>query len=168
MTNGGESEEDCMMHDQLGSEVDSEDVGEEGSIVIPEAWIVYSGAVPGRYSHYRSRRNQQEWEVTRNDRYRSNLREATWNWMERSSEILRGGSIRITDPTHPAFDYCGGLLEYKIGTHKADIQLREEVGWRRVGIIHRTMITKIHGTRNNTVSRCPPAVQNNIYHYRLT
>ena len=32
-----------------------------------------------------------------------------------------------------------------------------------MGIIHRTMIMKIHGTRNNTVSRSPPADQNNIY-----
>ena len=73
MTNEGESKDDGMIHDQLESEFKSEDVDAEESVVIPEVWPVYSGAVSGRHSYYRSRFNQQEWDVTRNDRCRSNL-----------------------------------------------------------------------------------------------
>ena len=162
MTNEGNSN-DGMMHDQLESEVESEDVDKEESVKIPEAWIVYPMVYPNMHSNYKSRRNQWEWEVTRHDHCRSNLREVTWNWMERSSEILCGDSIRVTDPTHPAFDYCGEVLEYNAGTHESNVQLSEAVEGRRVGIIHRTMITKIHRTTNNTVGRSPIAVRNNLY-----
>ena len=79
--------------------------------------------------------------------------------MERSSDLGCGDIIQIIDSSHPAFDYCGKVLNYNIGSHGAEDQLREEVEGRRVGIIHYIMIMKIYGTRNNSVRRYPQEVQ---------
>ena len=83
--------------------------------------------------------------------------------MERSSEILRGDSIKVTEPSHPAFDFCGQVLDYNAGTCEVKVRLSKEVEGRRVGVIHRSMVTNIHGTRNNTVARSTIATQNHIY-----
>ena len=118
---------------------------------------------PHQHNNYVTRCNQREWEASRHDSCRSALREATWNWMERSSEILRGDSIKVTEPSHPVFDFCGQVLDYNAGTCEVKVRLSEEVEGRRVGAIHRSMVTKIHGTRNNTVARSTIATQNHIY-----
>ena len=83
--------------------------------------------------------------------------------MDGSSGLVCEDIIQIIDSTFPAFDYCGKVLNYNIGSHGAEDQLREEVEGRRLGNIHCTMITKIHGTMNNSVARDSVGVQNMIY-----
>ena len=158
MTNDGENVGGNPMVDlrkiNLKSNEDSGDP-EDTIVVVPDAWLVYPVAVPERDRHYCRTLKQEEWAVTRHNRYRLGLRDATWNWTERASELGPGDGVQITDPLYQAFDYCGEVLSYHNGNHEAQVQLREEVKGRRLGMIDRKMITKIHGKGNNTITRYP-------------
>ena len=129
--------------------------------VIADTWTIHEVVVaPTEYSQICSRRRQHEWEATRHDRCSSSLRDATWKWVERSGYIATGDSVRVTDTSHAAFDSCGEVLEYNMQEHIATVKLVEPVDGRQIGNIHRTMITKIHGTRNNSIARDAIGVQN--------
>ena len=169
---------DLMVHDGFAEDIDSADLhssaededelstdeAEEELPVIAEVWTVHAVTVPsGDNSQYCSRRRQHEYEATRHDSCRSALRDATWNWVERSGHLATGDSVRVTDPNHAAFDYCGEVLDYDIANHVAKVKLVEVVDGRQIGEIHRTMITKIHGTTNNSIARDPEGVQNMMY-----
>ena len=165
--------DDHMMHDgqelqidseELDASEESEDGVEELLPIIAQAWPVRAVTVPITTNlQICSWERQQEWEVTRHDSCRGALRDATWNWIERSGNLAIGDSIRVTATDHAAFDICGEVLMYDIGEHIAQVKLVEAVEGRRIGKIHRTMITKIHGTRNNSVVRDAVGVQNCIY-----
>ena len=170
MTNGGKSVGDDRWEDLPPSDGEAEDSEitsddpDHQLPIIAEAWTVYVVTVPKTDNHqFCSRHRKQEWEVTRHNSCRSSLQDAAWNWIENSSDLCPGDSVWVTDYDHDAFDTCGEVLKYNIGSHVVKVQLVEAVEGRRVGNVHRTMITKIHGTRNHLIKRCPVGVQNLIY-----
>ena len=126
MTNDGENMGNDPMVDLRDSDIESED-SEGGIAVVSEVWPVFPVVVPEPESHCIRTLRQEEWAVMIHDRYRLGLCDAVWEWVARSSELGPGDSVRITEPLHPVFNYCGKVVSYDRGNHETQVQLRKEV-----------------------------------------
>ena len=102
---------------------------------------------------------QLEFEATIHDRCRSQLRDVVHQWVNLSGKVYIGDRVRIAKESSPANDKEGIVMDYNSRTHQAKVCLDEHVRGERVGIVDRSDILKIHGTRSDGVPLRVPQIE---------